>query len=110
DKYAALCTPDVEYVSPMAAIEGVSRGKKGLDALFSNIAEASTSLHITVEELRALGGNRVLALTHAGGVSQGGIPLEQSSASLYDFAGAKVQRVEVFLDRAEALEAAGLSE
>jgi len=31
-------------------------------------------------------------------------------ASLYDFAGAKIRRIEVFLDRAEALEAVGLRE
>jgi ketosteroid isomerase-like protein len=110
DQYLAFCTPDVEYVSPIAPIEGIGRGEDGIKALFSNISEATTSFRIAVEQIRALDGDRVLALTRVAGTSQGGIPLEQSSASIYDFAGAKVRRIEIFLDRAEALKAAGLSE
>jgi ketosteroid isomerase-like protein len=110
DNYLALCTPDVEYVSPVAPIEGVSRGEDGIDALFSNISEATTSFRIAVEEIRVLDGDRVLALTRLTGASKGGVPWEQPSASLYDFAGAKVRRIEIFLHRADALEAAGLSE
>jgi hypothetical protein len=63
-----------------------------------------------VEKLQALDGNRVLALTRVTVVSQGGFPANQPSASLYYFAGAKVRRIEVFLDRAEAHKAAGLQE
>ena len=110
DQYLALCTADVEYVSPLTPIEGVARGEEGLRALFSTIAEGAASFRVAVEQLRALEGGRVLALTHFTGVSQGGVPFEQPTASLYDFAGAKVRRIEIFLHRAEALEAAGLSE
>ena len=110
DRYLARCTSDVEYISPITPIEGVARGEEGLRAYFASIAEATTSFHIEIDELRPLSGDRVLALTRFTGVSQGGIPADQPSASLYDFAEAKVRRIEIFLDRAKALEAAGLSE
>jgi ketosteroid isomerase-like protein len=110
DQYLALCTPDVEYVSPAAPIEGVARGEEGLRAYFSAIAETATSFRIAVEQLQELDGDRVLALTRATVVSQHGVSGDQPTASLYYFAGAKVRRIEVFLDRAEALEAAGMSE
>ena len=110
DQYVALCTPDFEYVSPLAPLEGINRGETGVRALFSSLAEAATSFRIGVEQLRALEGDRVLALTRVTAVSHRGVSWEQPSASLYDFAGAKVRRIEIFLDRAEALEAAGVQE
>jgi len=110
DQYLALCTPDVEYVSPAAPMEGVARGEEGVRAFFSVLAEATTSFRVTVEQLRALDGDRVLALTRLTVVSQGGFPADQPSASLYDFAGPNVRRIEIFLDRAKAQEAAGLTD
>jgi ketosteroid isomerase-like protein len=110
DQYLARCTPDFEYVSPLAPLEGIHRGEAGLRAVFSGFAEATTSFRVAVEQLRALDDDRVLALTRVTAVSQGGIPWEQPTASLYDFAGSKVRRIEIFLDRAEALEAVGLQE
>jgi ketosteroid isomerase-like protein len=110
DQYLALCTPDVEIVPPGAEIEGAGRGEEGLRAYFSALAEAWPGYRIAVEQLGPLGGDRVLALTRADAVSPGGFHADQPMASLYDFAGAKVRRIEVFIDRAEALKAAGLSE
>jgi ketosteroid isomerase-like protein len=110
DQYLAPCTPDVEYVSPAAPIEGIARGEEGVRATFSAIAEGTTSFSITVEKLQELDGDRVLALTRITVVSQHGVPGDQPTASLYYFAGPKVRRIEVFLNRADALEAAGLRE
>ena len=110
DQYLALCTPDVEIVPPTASIEGVGRGEEGLRAYFSGLSEAWPGYRIAVEQLQALDGDRVLALTRAAAVSPGGFHADQPMASLYDFAGAKIRRIEVFLDRAEALEAVGLRE
>jgi ketosteroid isomerase-like protein len=98
EQYLALCTSDVEYVSPAAEIEGAARGEEGFRATFSAIAEGTTSFRIAVEQLQALDRDRVLALTRITLVSQGGVPGDQPSASLYYFAGSKN----------EALEAAGL--
>jgi ketosteroid isomerase-like protein len=113
DQYLALCTPDVELLGVAAEIEGVARGEEGARAYLSTVAELLNSFRvarIAVEQLQALDSDRVLALTRVTGESEGGLPVDQPTASLYYFAGAKVRRIEVFLDRAEALEAAGLSE
>jgi ketosteroid isomerase-like protein len=108
DQYLALCTPDVEHVGPWSEMEGVARGEKGLRAYFSAIAEGTTSFRIAVEQLQELDGDRVLALTRMTAVSQHGAPADQPTGGLYYFAGAKVRRIEIFLDRTKALEAAGL--
>jgi ketosteroid isomerase-like protein len=110
DRYLALCTPDVELVGPAAEIEGVARGEEGLRAYFSGIAEVANSFQLAVEQLQALEGDRVLSLTRLTAVSRGGASADQPTAGLYYFAGAKIRRIEVFLDRAKALEAAGLRE
>jgi hypothetical protein len=39
-----------------------------------------------------------------------GIPQDSRHANVYDFAGGKIERIRIFLDRQEALEAAGLRE
>jgi ketosteroid isomerase-like protein len=112
DQYLALCTPDVEYVGPMTEMEGVARGE-GLRAYLSTLAEVADNfrlLRIAVDRLQALDDDRVLALTRISFEPQRGAPGDQPTASLYYFAGAKVRRIEVFLDRAKALEAAGLPE
>jgi len=74
------------------------------------VANSFRLIRIAVERLQALDGDRVLALTRLTFVPDDGAPGDQPTASLYYFAGAKVRRIEVFLDQAEALEAAGLRE
>jgi ketosteroid isomerase-like protein len=39
-----------------------------------------------------------------------GIPTETRTGNVYDLADGKIERIRIFADRAEALEAAGLSE
>jgi hypothetical protein len=85
DQYLAVCTPDVEYVGPATEMEGVERGE-GLRAYLSTLAEVANSfrlLRIAVEQLQALDGDRVLALTRLTFVQQDGAPGDQPTASLY---------------------------
>jgi len=109
DAYLAVCTPDVELVSPIAPIEGVNTGQEGIRAFFSGIEEAATIFQLEVEELQPVSANRVLALVRLAFESKGGVSLAtQPVGSVYDLVGGKIRRVRVYLDRAEALEAAGL--
>jgi ketosteroid isomerase-like protein len=108
DGYLSLCTPDVEMVSPVASLEGIDRGAKGIRHYFSNLDESTDNFRIELERVEAVGGDRVLAFTRLSGASEGGIPIAAGAASLYDLAEGKIRRVQVFLDRQEALEAAGL--
>jgi ketosteroid isomerase-like protein len=110
DRYLAFCSPDVELVSPVAAIEGSSRGPEGIRQFFAGLDESTNEFRLDVERLQAVDEDRVLAMVQLRFTSQGGIQLNQAIANVYDLAGGKVRRVRVFLDRAKALEAAGLSE
>lgn len=110
DRYLALCSPDVELVSPVAAIEGSSSGPEGIRQFFAGLEETTNVFRLDVERLQAVDEDRVLAFVQLRFTSQGGVQLNQAIANVYDLAGGKLRRVRVFLDRAEALEAAGLAE
>jgi ketosteroid isomerase-like protein len=106
--YVALCTPDVQMVSPVAAIEGTTVGAEGIRQFFSGLKEAWSEFHIDVERIQAVGDDRVLALMNMSGVSEGGVPITQPLSSVYDLAAGSLRRVHVYLDRADALQAVGL--
>jgi ketosteroid isomerase-like protein len=56
-------------------------------------------------------GDRVIVIWRGGGISRvGRVPVEWHETHIYDVADGHVRRVEEFRTRAEALEAAGLSE
>jgi ketosteroid isomerase-like protein len=108
--YLALCIPEVEMVSPVAAIEGASVGPEGIRRFFSGLEEAMSKFRLGVERIQAVGDNQVLALMNISAVSQGGVVFAQPVSSVYDLAAGRLRRVRVYLDRADALEAVGLSE
>lgn len=110
DGYLGLCTPDVEMVSPVASLEGTDRGAEGIRHYFSILDEASSNFRLELERVEAVGDDRVLAFTRFSVASEGGIPFAGSAASVYDLAEGKIRRVQVFLDRQQALEAVGLRE
>jgi hypothetical protein len=79
---------------------------------FDDIQDASPDFRVDVERIEAVGLDRVLAFERgtASGRSSGvalqeGIPF----GTVYDFAEGKIKRIQVFTDRQQALEAAGLS-
>jgi len=65
---------------------------------------------LEVERLEPLGGDRVLARLTLNLETTGGYPQRQPITNLYEIEDGRLSRVRVFFDRAEALEAAGLSE
>jgi ketosteroid isomerase-like protein len=110
ERYLALCAPDVELISPVAAIEGASVGAGGIREFFAGVDEAASEFHLQVESLDQLPDGRVLASLHVRMESRGGVALTQPIFNVYALAGGKLSRVEVFSDHAAALEALGLSE
>jgi|ERR671911_1809877 ketosteroid isomerase-like protein len=103
DAYLAVCTPDVELVSPLAAIEGTLTGQAGIREFFSGDRGGGTTFRREVEELRPVGTNRVLALVRLAFESTGGVSLTQPIGNVYDLIGGQIRRVRVYVDRAEAL-------
>ncbi len=110
DSYLALCTPDVEMVSPVAALEGADRGADAIRHYFAMLAEATSEFSLEVERIDGVGDDRVLALTRFSVMSVGGVPFVGQAAGVYDLAERKIRRIEIFTDRARALEALGLRE
>ncbi len=113
DGYLDCCTDDVELRTALVALEGAHEGAAGIRRFFADIADAAPDFWLEVERLEAVGPDRVLGFergTASGRSSR--VTLEEGIpfGSVYDFADGKIRRIQVFTDRQEALEAAGLSE
>ena len=111
DGYLACCTKDVQLITPVAEVAGSYDGPDGIRRFFTDIGDAGRDIKITIEHLEAIGPDRVLALGRNTGTGRAsGIPMEFVTGNVYDFAGGKIQRIRIFFDRQEALEAAELRE
>jgi ketosteroid isomerase-like protein len=87
------------------------RGREELREWFNEVEEAWESIRVEVEEITEAGDDRAfvgLFLTGRGAGS--GVETELRAWQVNWFVDGKTARRQVFLDRAEALEAAGLSE
>jgi ketosteroid isomerase-like protein len=108
--YLTLCAPDVELISPVTPLEGANTGAEGIRQFFAGLQEATSSFRLDAERLQTVGDDRVLALGQVSVMSQGGIPLAQPFANVYDLVDGKLRRVRVYSDWDEALKAVGLAE
>ena len=109
DGYLGVCAPDVELITPVAAIEGPNVGAQGIREFFAGIDEATTEFHLDVDELQALDGRRVLAVGEVRSVSKGGFASKLPLVNIYEIEDAKLRRIKVYNDPGEGLRAAGLS-
>ncbi len=86
-------------------------GEDGIRRFFADIEDAGPDFRLDLERLEAVGGGRVLAflrVTIHGRAS--GLPTPAETGNVYEFEEDKIRRIQIFLDRREALEAAGLRE
>ena len=89
---------------------GGYRGREGVERFAADTRENWEELQNVAEEFRDLG-DRVLSLGRIKGRGKGsGAPVDQPFAAILDFRGDRIWRSRVYLDRAEGLRAAGLSE
>ena len=103
--------PKVEWYSAVVGMGSeVYRGVEGIRELFRDSDEVFTRATFELSDIRDLG-DRALALgrLRARG-HESGVQTEVSFNQLVDFKRGKAIRIRTFLDREEALEAAGLSE
>jgi uncharacterized protein len=111
--FAELATPDFEWYPAIArALDGGGsyRGREGIEKFAADTRENWEELQSLPEEFRDLG-DRVLVLGRLRGRGKAsGVPVDQPFAGIFDFRGYRVWRYRVYLDRAEGLRAAGLSE
>ena len=110
DGYLACCTEDIQLRAAVSPVAGVYEGADGIRRWFADTEDAGPDFRIDLERLECVGGEQVLAflrVTVHGRAS--GLPTPIETGNVYEFEEGKIRRVEVFLDRREALEAAGLS-
>ena len=76
----------------------------------ANLFDAGPDFRVVVESLEPVGSDRVLAfvrVTLHGRASGIAVAEDFPTATIYDLVDGKINRVRIFLDRHEALEAAG---
>jgi steroid delta-isomerase-like uncharacterized protein len=113
DAVIALLSPDVlwEENADLPGLKEVYRGRDEVRAWADELLEVIESAHIALDRVTELSGDRVFTenvLTIHGKTS--GVPAELRYWALYWIKNGKIARRQVFWNRAEALEAAGLSE
>jgi uncharacterized protein len=113
DLSAALETfsPDlVTYVAPPIPVAGTYQGPEGFLQLTLDWAEGFDELVATAEEhIDAPGDQVVTRVRHRASGAESGVPVETDIWYVWTVRDGKTVRVDVFNDRSEALEAAGLS-
>jgi ketosteroid isomerase-like protein len=90
--------------------EGAFYGIEAVAAYTRDILEPMTHLTMEAEEIAAAGDSVLVSVCQRGVGRASGAPTEMRYFTLWTFRGYKVIRIESFRERAEALEAAGLSE
>jgi hypothetical protein len=107
-------TPDLEFHTAriFPGIEPVYEGREGMVEFWTSFVEAPWALlRLDVEELRAVGDDRVLALLTLTGIERGSATeVTLQYAHLARFRGAEIARVDAFSDWDEARAAAGLGD
>jgi ketosteroid isomerase-like protein len=90
-------------------VVGEYRGHEGFNRAWWAWLEAFKDLRIEPEEVTDLGGDRLLVAIHGvGHGTESGVLTEQRGFTLYTFRAGKVLRQELFAERAQAEDAAGI--
>ena len=106
---------DFEWVMPNEGGLGLApsyRGREGFREFIQTwTQEQFQDWSIELERLIDADGDRVVAFFHQHATGrESGVPVELRMATLYELEDGRIFRMRHFLDREEALEAAGLSE
>jgi ketosteroid isomerase-like protein len=109
--FAVLTTPDFTWSPSMVAIEGTTfQGREGIERYFQSLANAWERFDICPSRFR-IGESLVVMLGRLEGRGMGsGVPVDASLGMVFDFRDGMISRIRGYLDHADALRAAGLSE
>ena len=104
--------PDYELVPPSAYpdTESSYRGEEGVRRWYRQIDEIWDDWRFDAERFFDAGSQVVVFVRVSGTAKQSGAALAISAAHVLTLRDGRIARADVFLDRAEALEAAGLEE
>ncbi len=113
DAFVAFLSPDVvwEENPDLPGLREIYRGPAEVREWIDEILEAVETIHNEIVEITELGDDRVFTENVVTGRGTGsGVPVELRYWSVLWVAEGKCARRQVFWNKAEALEAAGLSE
>jgi hypothetical protein len=113
DGYLACCTEDIELHTPLAAVGGVYEGPIGIRRWFTDLEDVGPDFRIELERVETIRPGRVLGFLRVTGSGRtSGLQVTDATpiTNVYDLVEGKIRRVRIFMDRQEALDAAGLSE
>jgi len=100
----------VTYVAQPLPVAGTYHGPEGFLQLTLDWAEGFDELVVTAEEHIDAGDQVVTRVRHQSRGAESGVPVETNAWYVWTVRGGKTVRADIFNDRGEALEAAGLSE
>jgi ketosteroid isomerase-like protein len=110
--WATLVAPEFEYEAG-AALVGLSGGYRGVEGFMRFLEQFWGQFdepHAEPQEFIEAGDSVLAVITFQGRGKQSGVEVNMEVFQLWTFRNGKVVRGQGFFDRAEALEAAGLSE
>jgi ketosteroid isomerase-like protein len=108
DAYLAFCTENVELLIA-ESVGAEYLGADGIRRFFTDIEDVGPDFLIEVERVQAVGDSHVLALLRTSSTGRvSGIVTGAESGNVYDFVDGKISRIRIFLDRDDAVKAAGL--
>ena len=113
DRWMEQFAEDVEYWPAAGELGGVGpiHGRKALRAYFQDWIDTFDEFWFRLIELIDAGGDKVVTVERYGGRARlSGVEVEQSEAELFTIRDGKIAQCREYGTRAEALEAAGLSE
>jgi ketosteroid isomerase-like protein len=111
DGYLACCTEDIQLRTPWTAIEGEYVGQDAIRRFFVDLGDVSPDFRLTIERLESVGPDRVLALMLVSATGRAsGIPArtDAPTANVYDLIDGKIRRIQIYIERSEALDAVRL--
>ena len=103
--------PNCEFLLPRNLLEGGSyKGDEGIRRALADVYASWESVRFEIEDIRTIG-SRVVVMSRTTNVARdGGPPITYPTAYLYEMRGGRILYFRPYQSRAEALEAAGLSE
>jgi ketosteroid isomerase-like protein len=111
DAFVALTTPDFQWSPSMVAIEGQSfHGRSGIESYFASLGDAWEEFQILPGTFRELAHVVIMLGELRGRGKNSGVTVVSSLGMVFDLRGGKLARIRGYLDHADALAAAGLSE
>ena len=108
----AIWSEEGEFHSTFAASEGrVFRGRQRFRDYFDTVDEAFDDMRVEVEEITEVGEDRLVVVLRVSGRGKGsGVNVEQHNGQVWTFVDSKIARIDSYMNRAEALKAAQVSE